>query len=1113
VEEAMNSSRGSRVARRGSGTLDGAGRLLRDALPAAVALLCLLALATTASAAPTAVPAYSYSNSIASEGQLTGPTSGSLGAIAVEAGSGNVIVSSGQQQRIEVYAPDAGPSDPPLTTFGFPATTSSIAVDQESGAIYLFGGGSFTRWISDGAPLPSYTLDSAFQPVVNEYAGSIAVDPVTGDVLVTEPNMGEVSRYDSTGAKLSSFAGVDLPVAITVGLDGTIYVIESNKRTVSQFTASGERLGKLPVSVEMGRLALDPATGVINVAHLRDGHWEIRGFAGGKEAFVVPFPAFTDGIFNAGIAVDPVRGRLFAYHAPEASPGAILRFDPATSPGVDAPVVSALTTTTAHLSAEVDPGAGPPSGSYIRFEYSPDGGASWASTPDQVVTAAETVEADLTGLEPNQEYLVRAVAGNDRIARTSEATGFTTSPVAPETVTGPASDLGSTSAVLTGTINAWGLQSTFHFEYGTTLAYGGRIPATGEAIAGNGRAPRTYSRTLTGLAPETTYHYRLVAENEIGISLGEDRTFTTSAAGEVQARGYEQVTPVDKLGGTIDPTIGFLIGADGSNISYFTRSPGNAKGAPLLGRFMSRRGAEDWQSGVPVDPPLNVVRVTVFSVTLGVSADFSHAFVVSNRSLAPGAIENGTNLYLVDLNSDTYTLVGSTNALFALASFTGPNSNHKFLFGSPDFSTVVFPSEYPLLPGVSGTAFYRWSSADGLELESKLPDGSAPSTPAVIQGSTGVVRAVSDDGRRDYFALSGGADEGIYLWEEGQTRAISVSERAGDPATPQPGEFLGASRDGRYGFFLTYSAQLTEDAPAEPGTVYRYDAETDDLEYIGTQARILFGYSPIAVSDDGGTLYFSGLNGVEVWRDGAVRIVTEDQSVGLGRAYTTPDGRYLAYSAAPTIEEQPIYLYDAKTEESTCVSCLADGTDPGGAGLPDSESFVNNRLPTVLDDEGNVYFDTSARLVAADTNGTKDVYEFHAGRPRLISPGNQPFEARFADVTPDGESVFFTTAQKLVGRDDDKAVDIYVARVGGGLPAQSPPPPQTCSGFECGTASPNPPPPAVIGTESAPKVGKVNRPKGKGRCPRGSRRVRHKGKQRCVKKHPKKANQNRRQAR
>ena len=46
--------------------------------------------------------------------------------------------------------------------------------------------------------------------------------------------------------------------------------------------------------------------------------------------------------------------------------------------------------------------------------------------------------------------------------------------------------------------------------------------------------------------------------------------------------------------------------------------------------------------------------------------------------------------------------------------------------------------------------------------------------------------------------------------------------------------------------------------------------------------------------------------------------------------------------------------------------------------------------------------------------------------------------------------MFFFTRQALVGQDEDELVDLYDARVGGGIAAQNPPPPAApCLGEAC----------------------------------------------------------------
>jgi hypothetical protein len=94
----------------------------------------------------------------------------------------------------------------------------------------------------------------------------------------------------------------------------------------------------------------------------------------------------------------------------------------------------------------------------------------------------------------------------------------------PLVTTGGAAQVTITTATLTGTVNPRGLTTSYFFQYGTTTAYGTRTPSTS---AGKGGAGVAAAAQVTGLAPNTRYHYRLLARNSDGTVAGNDRTFRT----------------------------------------------------------------------------------------------------------------------------------------------------------------------------------------------------------------------------------------------------------------------------------------------------------------------------------------------------------------------------------------------------------------------------------------------------------------------------------------------------------------------------------------------------------------------------------------------------------
>jgi hypothetical protein len=96
---------------------------------------------------------------------------------------------------------------------------------------------------------------------------------------------------------------------------------------------------------------------------------------------------------------------------------------------------------------------------------------------------------------------------------------------APGVSTGGAANVAQQTARLTGAVDPNGDTTGYQFQYGPTSAYGSVTPEV--TISGDGN--RTVTADIGGLAPATTYHYRLIAHNGKGVSKGKDRTLKTKA--------------------------------------------------------------------------------------------------------------------------------------------------------------------------------------------------------------------------------------------------------------------------------------------------------------------------------------------------------------------------------------------------------------------------------------------------------------------------------------------------------------------------------------------------------------------------------------------------------
>jgi PKD domain len=126
----------------------------------------------------------------------------------------------------------------------------------------------------------------------------------------------------------------------------------------------------------------------------------------------------------------------------------------------------------------------------------------------------------------------------------------------PVVTTDPATGVTNTSATLNGTItpNDPDNGASYTFSWGQTTAYGNTVNGT----TSPGASPQSVSMTLNGLAPATTYHYKLCATNAPvppgGTTCGTDQSFATPDAPTVVAGAATGVTTSGaSLAGTVNP--------------------------------------------------------------------------------------------------------------------------------------------------------------------------------------------------------------------------------------------------------------------------------------------------------------------------------------------------------------------------------------------------------------------------------------------------------------------------------------------------------------------------------------------------------------------------------
>jgi len=147
-------------------------------------------------------------------------------------------------------------------------------------------------------------------------------------------------------------------------------------------------------------------------------------------------------------------------------------------------------------------------------------------------TISQIVTYTMTGLKPNTTYNYQGIANNSAGLTKGTCKAFTTLPGtgAPTIKTLPAINVTSTGATLKAEVNPNGLSTTVIFwscDPASSSAYFKPTPAQSFPAS-----TQVWSMTwsLTGLKPNTTYHYQAKGSNSAGDGIGACVAFTTPPA-------------------------------------------------------------------------------------------------------------------------------------------------------------------------------------------------------------------------------------------------------------------------------------------------------------------------------------------------------------------------------------------------------------------------------------------------------------------------------------------------------------------------------------------------------------------------------------------------------
>lgn len=134
----------------------------------------------------------------------------------------------------------------------------------------------------------------------------------------------------------------------------------------------------------------------------------------------------------------------------------------------------------------------------------------------------------------------------------------------PTATTEQATEVTETEATLNGSVNPEGQATSYYFEYGSTESYGTK---TSEVSAGSGSASQEVHYTPTGLSPDTTYYFQLVAVYGAGKTKveGGSMSFKTAAPPSAPAANTQPATAISETEATLKGTVN----PDGEATEYF----------------------------------------------------------------------------------------------------------------------------------------------------------------------------------------------------------------------------------------------------------------------------------------------------------------------------------------------------------------------------------------------------------------------------------------------------------------------------------------------------------------------------------------------------------------
>lgn len=355
---------------------------------------------------------------------------------------------------------------------------------------------------------------------------------------------GQTTSYGLTVSATPAQVTGDTPAAVSAGLTSLTPATEYHFRVKAE-SAAGIKYGedKIFTTSQAPSATTNPATNIATVTATLNGTVNAAGSSttvtfdyGETTSYGMSVTALQSPVSGAGntaVSADIsglTEGTLYHFRVKAVNGGGTtygsdVTFTTITKPTVTTSSITDITINSASGGGNVTSDGG----SAVTMRgvcWSTAENPTLADTKTENGAASGTFTSSLTTLVSGTNYHVRAYATNAAGTAYGNDVSFTTLKL-PDATTGSASSIGSASATLNGTVNANGSSTTVTFEYGETTSYGTEVTADQSPVEGN--TVTAVSKSISGLTPSTTYHYRVKAVSAAGTDYGDDMTFATPA--------------------------------------------------------------------------------------------------------------------------------------------------------------------------------------------------------------------------------------------------------------------------------------------------------------------------------------------------------------------------------------------------------------------------------------------------------------------------------------------------------------------------------------------------------------------------------------------------------